>query len=319
VPSEGLCFSIPQNQTVDIDVEATNPIQADSRVVSVRGSKSTSGAAELQENLQFEFDSAAEARLVWLVIAGLLFAALLIPLGLLYLLNMLTTKFLPISQMVRAEYPVKVQTGPATKILDQKGNPIVVDANDFRPLTEQAASRTLDLGQKGNATSKLPLFPLATTWFEHQAPQGSRVISIFNGGSKSPNHFVSGRAAEISPNHADNWQLIIPEAEFGKSEGAQMDAVLIVGSRMSNLTQYQNKTNEISSHPGLQRRVSEIRASLAEEKAKPTRADKGSRSSNGPRSEKSGGVGTNGLIPGASNPSIPGASNPSFPDFKPPQ
>lgn len=318
VASDGLCFTIPQGETIEIGVEVTNPIQADSQVVSVRGSKSTSGAAELQENLQFEFKSGAKSDpfVEWAVIISLLIAGLLIPLGLLYLLNLVTTKFLPVSQMVRAEYPVKIQTGPVTKILDQKGNPILVDANDFKFLADQPASNSLDFGQKGKSVARLPLFPLAATWFEHQAPQGSRVISVYNGGSKNPNHFSSGKATEISPNHADNWQLIVPNAEFAKPEGEQLNAVLVVGARMANLPQYQARVNDISSKPGLQRRIGEIRAAIAAEAAKPQKAEKATKPGKNSGPDNSGGGFPGGGVPGMpptqpKPPSIPGVSNPT--------
>jgi von Willebrand factor type A domain len=316
--SNGLCFEIPQGKTVEIGVEVTNPIQADSHVVSVRGSKSTSGAADLEENLQFEFDSGSKTDpfVEWAVIIGLLMAGLLIPLGLLYLLNFVTTKFLPISQMVRADYQVQVHTGPVTKILDQKGNQISVDANDFKFLADQPASRSLDLGQKGKSVARLPIFPLAATWFEHQAPVGSRVISIYSGGSKNPNHFTSGKATEISPNHADNWQLIVPDAEFAKADGEQLNATLVIGTRMANLPQYQSRVNEISSKPGLQRRISEIRAAIAAESATPQKASKISKAGKGRGPDSSGGSlpgGGTPVIPPTqpSSPSIPGVSNPT--------
>jgi hypothetical protein len=318
VASDGLCFTIPQGETIEIGVEVTNPIQADSQVVSVRGSKSTSGAAELQENLQFEFKSGAKSDpfVEWAVIIGLLIAGLLIPLGLLYLLNLVTTKFLPVSQMVRAEYPVKIQTGPVTKILNQKGDPILVDANDFKFLADQPASNSLDFGQKGKSVARLPLFPLAATWFEHQAPQGSRVISVYNGGSKNPNHFSSGKATEISPNHADNWQLIVPNAEFAKPEGEQLNAVLVVGARMANLPQYQARVNDISSKPGLQRRIGEIRAAIAAEAAKPQKAEKATKPGKNSGPDNSGGGFPGGGVPGMpptqpKPPTIPGIANPT--------
>ena len=318
VTSDGLCFTIPQGETIEIGVEVTNPIQADSQVVSVRGSKSTSGAAELQENLQFEFKSGAKSDpfVEWAVIIGLLIAGLLIPLGLLYLLNLVTTKFLPVSQMVRAEYPVKIQTGTVTKILDQKGNPILVDANDFKFLADQPASNSLDLGQKGKSVARLPLFPLAATWFEHQAPQGSRVISVYNGGSKNPNHFSSGKSTEISPNHADNWQLIVPDAEFAKPEGEQLNALLVVGARMANLPQYQARVNDISSKPGLQRRIGEIRAEIATEAAKPQKADRIPKPGKNSGPDNSGGGFPGGGVPGMpptqpKPPTIPGVANPT--------
>ncbi len=316
--SDGLCFIIPQGETVEIDVSVTNPIQADSHVVSVRGSKSTSGVASLEENLQFEFDSGSKSDpfVVWSVIIGLLIAGLLIPLGLLYLLNILTTRFLPITQMVRAEYPVKLQTGAVTKILDQKGNQILVDANDFKFLADQPAARSLDLGQKGKSVARLPIFPLAATWFEHQAPVGSRVISSYSGGSKNSNHFTSGKATEISPNHADNWQLIVPDAEFAKADGDQLNATLVVGARMANLPQYQSRVNDISSKPGLQRRIGEIRSAIAAESERPQKVSKNSKSGKGRGQDGQGGSlpggGTPVIPPTPPNsPTIPGLSNPT--------
>jgi hypothetical protein len=318
--SDGLCFVIPRGETVEIAVAVTNPIQADSHVVSVRGTKSTSGVAALGENLQFEFDSGSKSDpfVEWSVIIGLLIAGLLIPLGLLYLLNILTTKFLPVSQMVRAEYQVKLQTGPVTKILDQKGNQILVDANDFKYLADQPASRSLDLGQKGKSVARLPIFPLAATWFEHQAPLGSRVISVYSGGSRNPNHFVAGKAVEVSPNHADNWLLVIPDSEFATADGEQLNATLLVGARMANLPQYQSRVNEIASKPGLQRRIGEIRASIAAESAKPQKASRISKPGKGPGPDSSGGSlpggGTPVIPPTQPNiPGSPGVANPTSP------
>jgi hypothetical protein len=302
------CFTIPQGEQVYIDVEVRNPIQADASVTAIFEANSSTDSAELSENLQFEFKSSAlvDETTRNLIIIGLLLLGLIIPLALLYLLNFLTTKFLPVEQMVRAEYAVALQPGPAGKIVDQSGKPIQVDANDFRYLPDMPASKTLDLGLKGKSAARLPLFPLAAPWFEHQAPAGSRVISLYNGGSKSAASFASGQAAEISPNHADNWQLIIPDSEFLKPEGEALAGVLVVGSRMGNLPQYQNRVNEIASKPGLQRRVGEIRAALAAEatSTKPPKRSKGSA-----KSEGSAVVATPPATISAA--SIPGISNPA--------
>lgn len=313
VASEGLCFEIPQGETVEIRVEATNPIQADSHVVSVRGSKSISGAATLEENLQFEFDSGAKSDpfVEWAVILGLLIAGLIIPLALLYLLNWATTKFLPIDQMVRAEYPVQVKTGQVTKILDQKGNSILVDANDFKFVANQPAGNVLDLGQKGKSVARLPKFPFAAPWFEHQAAEGSRVISLYGGGSKNVNHFAAGQATEISPNHSDNWQLVIADSEFAKPEGDLLSGMLVVSARMANLPQYQNRVNEISTKPGLQRRISEIRAAIATESTKSKLPRKQSRENQIIASESSGDLNEASKVSLESAPKIPGVISPT--------
>jgi hypothetical protein len=153
------------------------------------------------------------------------------------------------------------------------------------------------------------------------------VISVYNGGSKNPNHFTSGKATEISPNHADNWQLLISDSEFAKPEGEQLNGLLVVGSRIGNLPQYQSRINEISSKPGIQRRIGEIRAAIVAENLKPQKAGSVPKPKKGKGPDASGGgtpvvpplPGNGPTIPGISspNPNIPGiaapAGSPSIP------
>lgn len=314
-----LCFEIPRGEVVEIDVTATNPIQADSHVVSIRASESTSGAATLNENLQFEFDSAAKSDpfVEMMVIIGLLLVGLLLPLGLLYLLNWLTTKFLPLEQTVRAEYPVQILNGATAKIVDKDGSPIRVEANDFKFLPDSPASRSQAAGVHGTSVAKVAKFPLLPSWFEHEATVGNRVVSLYAESGKSPSHFRDGKATEVSPNLATNWFLSIPDAEFSKASGENMNGTLVVASRMGSLPSYQSHVQAVSSKPGLQSRIDEIRGAIETEQLK--NSGKSSKVRKQPKAEKSGLAADAGFVPATvpGVPGVPGNAGPTAPNTIP--
>jgi hypothetical protein len=313
-----ICFEIAQGSQQEIRVSVTNPTQADSSVVSVRQTQSTSGAATLDENLQFEFKSSAESNFLIesLVIAALLALGLLLPLGLLYLLNWLTTRFLPVQNTVKAEFPVRIQPGPAGKITDDKGNAISVGPQDFKYVTETPASRVIPVASSGELVARLPKFPLAGTWFEHQAPEGSRVISLYPGATKKPQLFDAAKASEVSPNVANNWALVLPDSELLKPEGQELSARLVVFAPMGGVPQYQARVNEISSKPGLQQRIGLAREAVRNTEALPKKSKKPSKSAN-PVVAETGSM-PSVQIPGVSNgssmpASIPGLTPPTTP------
>jgi hypothetical protein len=85
---------------------------------------------------------------------------------------------------------------------------------------------------------------------------------------------------------------------------------------MANLPQYQSRVNEIASKPGLQRRIGEIRASIAAESTKPQKASRISKPGKGRGPDSSGGSlpggGTPVVPPTQPNiPGIPGVANPT--------
>lgn len=325
-----VCFDVAKGSTLKIRVEATNPQQADGHVVSIRSSKSQSGAANLDEYVRFEFDTQAESNsaLEAAITAILLLLGILIPLVLLYLMNWLTTKFLPLEQTVQAQYPVTLVTGgPLARILDKDGKPIKVEANDFKFIVDSKASRSFGYGQNGESVARTAKFPLSASWFEHQVPAGKRVISSYNAGVKSPKLFASGLATEVSPNHADNWLLVLSDAEFAKPVGETMLGTLIVNSRMAGLKNYQARVDDISGKPGINEKVSEIkdaivagvkgRATVAKAKA-PRKSEQGSIAFPVPaassKTPEVPGVSAPQAIPGVSNP----GATPNIPGVTPP-
>jgi hypothetical protein len=111
------CFSVGKDEIVAVGVEVRNEQQADGNVISIRPvtSKATSADASFDESLRFEFESKTEQNdfVVALVIALLLLIGLLGPLALLYLWNLMSTKFIWTPGTVRAEYPITLVTGAA--------------------------------------------------------------------------------------------------------------------------------------------------------------------------------------------------------------
>jgi hypothetical protein len=229
---------------------------------------------------------------------------ILVPLGLLYLLNWLTTKFLPLEQTVRAEYPVQILNGATAKIVDKDGNPIRVEANDFKFLPHSPASRSQAAGAHGTSVAKVAKFPLLPSWFEHEATAGNRLISLYSESGKGPSHFRDGKATEVSPNLAANWFLSIPDGEFSKASGETMNGTLVVASRMGSLPSYQSRVQDVSVKPGLQGRIDEIRAAI--NSAKPDASANPAKMRRAAKAGKSAIVAEAGFVP-TTLPSVPGA------------
>lgn len=222
--SSQFCIEVSKGKTVDIAVEAKNPIQADANVVSIRSFTSKTGAAKLAGTIQFEFESKALVN-PWamaLSILLLLILGLAIPVLALYFFNKLTTKFLPTSGLVSAEFPVKFNAQGPVRLVDARPNStsesIRVDAQDFKPLPSNPKSTPeVNLQSAGTGLARVKLWPpLSAPWFELVSRPGTRAISVYRGGRKNNEIFQSGKAQEMSPNVADVWALVIPESEINR-------------------------------------------------------------------------------------------------------
>ena len=267
--ASGNCVEIGRDEVVTIGIEATNVFQANAFVVSTwQVTSTTEGiAASFDAPITIEFQSATQsnAAVEIAAIVLLLLLGLLLPLLVMWLINLSLTRFLPVDSMMRASFPVVLETsGLSPKILDNRpgaeGSSITVDPKDFRNVMDQPAAREYETGL-GAAKAKIPIFPLAPTWYQWEAPGGSRILSIFEGGTKHSPLIDSGRAVEVSPHMADNWALVVPESELVQDKGS-VAGELVVFARMSNLPDYQKRLGEISTKPGLADRIAALRAAL---------------------------------------------------------
>ena len=274
-----VCFTVAQGETKTIPVEVTNPTQANAQVVSMRNTLSRSGQAEYSAPLRFEFETKTQGNSAVTigVIALLLLLGILIPLLLLYLFNKLTTRFMPLENTYRAEYPIVMTPGIAPKIIDGRGQGerkgIQVGPQDFVAQVDQPASPELNTGL-GLAKGRVPLFPLLATWYELQAQEGQRVLTMKSSGDKNPKVFSNGLASELSPNMNDNWALSFSDADLLKPEEEQLPGRLVVFAAMSNLQAYQSRVTDILQTPGIADRVAELRSAAKSDLTKDTKKSK---------------------------------------------
>jgi len=269
----GNCVDVGQDETTTITIEARNPTQANSVITSswqvTSTTPGTAAAFDAPLTIGFESTTQSNRAVEIAAIIALLIGGLLLPLVVMWLINWAGTRFLPMDSVMRAAFPVTVDSaGPFSKLLlagpGAETGPLTVAPDDFKNLMDQKALREYDTGV-GTAQAKIPLFPLAATWYQWNAPAAHRVIGFYDGGTKHSADIDAGRALEVSPNMAENWALVVPDSELRKDAAEKIAGQLVVFGRMSNLGDYQKRVGEISLKPGLGDRITALRAAVESE------------------------------------------------------
>lgn len=271
---ESDCFTVLRDAQIDIQVSAMNSTQASAEVVSVWTitAESPSVGVKFEAPLRISFESETESNsaVTWIVFGGLLFAGLLLPLIILWLLNFLTTRFLPIEGVTKASIPVFLDpTGSSLKVSDGrpgKEGGLIIEPRDFLNVSDQPAPKVFETGQ-GRAQARIPVFPLKTTWYEWKAPEGSRILSSYLGASKTGKTFEKGLSTEVSPNMKENWALTVSEAELLKKDSSPLKAQLTVFSSMLPLAGYQARVSKAIASNGLSDRIKSLRKTVLDEVA----------------------------------------------------
>lgn len=271
------CFPVGKEESVSVAVEVRNPQQADSNVISIRPVRSVASGvgASFEESLRFEFDSTTEQNdfVVALVIGLLLLIGLIGPLALLFFWNLISTKFVWAPGMVRAEYPILLTNGAAASSIQDarpsaSGSRLNAGPQDFAFVEDRQDPRAIEDEPQGQLRARVPLFPLAQSWFEWRAPAGSRILSLAGEGVTQAKVLEAGKTTEVSPRMAENWAIVVPETELSNEESKPLKATLVVYSAMASLAEYQKKLTAISNKAGLQAAMSAIRTSYAEDLTK---------------------------------------------------
>jgi hypothetical protein len=268
----GDCFTVGRDAQQEIAISATNPIQAESEVVAVWTitAESPSVGVKFEAPLRISFDSETQSNsaVTWIVFALLLLLGLLLPLLILWLLNFLTTRFLPIEGVTKMSIPVLLDTSsPMLRVTDGrpgKEGAVVVEPRDFLNVPDQAAPKNFETGH-GQAMSKVPLFPLASTWYEWHAPTGSRVVTSYLGATKNTKDIASALATEVSPNMRENWALTISDTELSKADPGPIRGQLTVFAAMLPLAGYQSRIATLLAANGLSERIKNLRQTVRSE------------------------------------------------------
>jgi len=315
---QGNCFKVGKDQELSLLIQAKNPTQAASEVVSVWNITAvTEGVgATFEAPLKISFASEVETNelVTWIVLALLTALGLLLPLGSMWLLNFFTTRFLDINDTTRAMFPIRVDaSGLRPVIKDARpgyDGPIAVGPRDFTSAMDTKSPRSFDTGY-GEATARIPLFPLNPTWYEWRAPEGSRIVSLSPNSTKSTGDMKEYLAAEVSPNMADNWAMIFTDSELRKQDKSALQGQLVVFARAGNLTSYEERVRKITNSNGL-----DVAIKSAAEKAV-TSMTVNDKSSGGPTKTVPTPPVKTGVTPppipgfGGSSPAVPGSQNPT--------
>jgi hypothetical protein len=260
------CFTVGQGATLEIQVEARNSTQADSEVVAVWNitAESPSVGVKFEAPLKISFDTQTQSNqaVTWVVFALLLLLGVGLPLILLWIMNFVTTRFLPIEGMTKLSIPVLIEnSSTGIRILDDRRSPasaIVLDPKDFVNVSPENGPKSFQTGA-GIAQARVPMNPLGSSWYEWQAPPQSRVVTSYLGASKRGKAFDHGLAAEISPNLKEDWAITIADKELEKPAGEPLKATLTVFAPMLSLAGYQDRLARIASSNGMQGQIKKLR------------------------------------------------------------
>jgi hypothetical protein len=249
------CFTVAAGESVAVNVIVTNPVQADSRVISIRAVSSNTPLSDttFEENITFEFATETEQNslVTGLAIALLLILGILIPLLLLYAFNKLVAKFDWGEDVVRADFDVLVgDTVPliqSASALGTPAGPIGVDPSTFLGTASSGKVSSFKLGELGELRAVTPVWPLKSSWFEWVAPKGMRVVAspessfITNG-----QRFVSGERAEVSSSVSQIWALIVSESDIGGKVSGPVRGKLVVFAKRGLIEDYVRRITNLT-------------------------------------------------------------------------
>lgn len=248
------CFVVGAGESPTITVSVTNPTQANSKVISVREVESSAQGTEVvfAENLTFEFETATERNdlVTILAVIALLLLGFLLPLTILYFLKRLIARFQWGADVVRADFNVVVveNASPIVQLADLVGNPlgpIALAPDTFLGTPPAGTVSTVSLGEHGNLVAKTPLNPLSSSWFEWVAPAGKRIVSTPETSFASQGkRFLGGRRAEANSSMAQNWALLIDEAELANP--GPVKATLVMFAKRGPLADYEYRIRKIT-------------------------------------------------------------------------
>lgn len=276
--SDDSCFALGQGEQLAVLVSAENPTQADSEVVSVWNitSKTEGFDAEFEAPIRFQFASETETNqaVTLIVLALLMILGLLLPLAAMWLLNLITTRFLDVQNTVKAVFPVKIAANNALPLLiDARpvdGGKFGLGTRDFLNVMDVKAPSKYSTGH-GEAVSRIPVFPLNSTWYEWRAPQDSRILTNNVNASKRTRDFAAFRATEVLPNMSENWALIIPDAELQKGAAVERSANLVVFAPAATIPAYESRIQKILNSSRLKEDIRSAAAAVEKQNSEPSK------------------------------------------------
>ena len=320
------CVTLSNNETKKIGFEVTNKISADSQI---QAEVPVIYYSEQEPNRQFtlrapiEFQSTKPGVGGWAIELILILLGIGLPLLLIYVLTLLTTKIALGQNVQHASWPVKIDS--LKGIQSNDGSALTPKAEDYKYLPDRPDSRSISepAGEFRAKVSKL-VFP--APWFEIQAKPGTRLVTMVAPPAQMHNRFASGSIAAIKGNIDSVWALEIKDHDLVSLGAAtSIPAQLHVYKRnnLANKNQFMERFMKVVTTPGIWNQVVSIIPAVNQEiisKQEKNKTKKfSSKSKNKSDSSDSPPPGSGGSFPppppgsGGSFPPPPPGSGGSFP------
>ena len=231
------CVTLAAGATENVALSISNSVPKTAHVSGVANfsiSSSSNGSVTLEDSRQFEFETGKQID-VGKVIGLFILAYLLsvgIPLAILYLLNRLAAKMAHGNEILRAVFPVELDTASrvatATQGKSLSSSEIGMDEFKYRPPLEPALS--FEDSEAGSLKAVVPLFPLNAPWYEVVAKDGNTVVTGRVAPRSRQSRYASGRKAPFDGHLGKLWMLVIPTAGLlaTTDENPKTNARLIV-------------------------------------------------------------------------------------------
>lgn len=274
------CLAVAQGQSITVTLTAANPVAADSAVTATFDfeSRDASGAS-LPLSVPVSFTSTKEFSVALFggLILLLVLLGILLPLALLWVLNLATSRILHGDGLLRAEFPVVVSAdGIAGRGIDLRSAEIGTDQFAFQANAKDA--RRFPDRRLGALRARTPWNPFGQPWFEIVARDGERVFApdAASGarGAATPSS-SHGRVTPFAGSLPRLWAVTVSENELrGATAETGVPGTLVVYSRSEplNPAAFSERMKTVLGAAPLWPRIAAARDALAESDAAADRA-----------------------------------------------
>ena len=219
----GDCVVLSGDDTATVFFTAAHPTSADSAVralVDVTLKDSGGSSLPITREIVFPseriyFSAVANTLRVLLIVVGIL-----LPFGLLLLVNFLTAKVEYGRNLRRVSLPVLYDVAK-NQVLTPQGQPLNardVDSKEFVFLSGQPDGRSFSDSELGKLSAVVPLNPLRPPWYEIQAPDGSVVFTDKNPPPLQAKRVRDGGKALFSGEMGRVWALVVARSALVESQ-----------------------------------------------------------------------------------------------------
>ena len=274
------CLALSQGETKEIDFGIKNSTPADAQVQAelpvVYYSDSEVGK-QFTLNAPLEFQTLSPKLGEGLIKALLIVLGIALPLALIYLLTLATTKIALGQNVQRASWPVKVDSLKGIQASD--GSVLIPKPEDYKYIPDKPDSRRYSeiIGDLSAKVSKL-VFP--TPWFEMKAKKGARLVTMVAPPSALNSRFATGSVSPIRGDIDSVWAIEVLDKDLlalGAATSIPGNLVIYKRNNLANKNQFTDRFMKVSTTPGIWNQIvsliPKVEAEMAKKQNKPGKGE----------------------------------------------